>query len=110
MKRIIFLLLLFVIGMSTFGCEAVYKIQNPLVGNWMASIIGIQTFVTIQPDNTIYFIDPLSGQNVFSYKIIGENIELTPLDGTRSFNYSFKVLGDYKAISINGIVYYPYQQ
>jgi len=92
------------------GCEQVAKIQNPLVGNWVTTvpIIGIQEIITIQPDNTIYFNNPMDGMRIYSYEIVEDKIKLTNLDTNGIYEKNFKIIGDYKALKIGEFVYYPY--
>lgn len=104
---------IFVIGIALLtGCEEIAHSQNPLVGNWVTTVplFGVQEIITIQPDNTVYFNNPLDGVRIYSYEIIGDKIELTNLDTGKTHESTFKVIGDYKAIKIDDFMYYPYTE
>ena len=113
MRKGIHILLILLIILFSSGCSEIQnKVQNSIVGNWITTVplFGIQEVITIQPDNTIYFNNPMDGMRIYSYEIIDDKIKLTDLDSGRTHERSFRIIGDYKAIKIDDFVYYPYTE
>jgi hypothetical protein len=100
LRRILILLSLTAILIS--GCTIIEA--DPLHGEWTATLFDIEETVTFK-ESTVKMENPLDGVRIYSYSIDGESITLTNLDTENTFNREFKVLGDYEAIKIDGIIY-----
>lgn len=90
-----------------FGCTEVQRISNPLVGNWKTSLFGFEQIITIQSDKTIYITNP-GGTSIGSYELNGDKIILSDIPtGKKLFEWNFAIISNYKALKIDGFVYYP---